>query len=119
MCPNKAGNMIDKTAPESRQPEWYAVRCLFHHVDLATYEERITLWSADSFEVALRRAEDEAVEYAQNLEQVQFAGLAQAFHLFEPPADGAEVFALMRDSALEPQAYLTRYFDTGAERQQR
>ena len=38
--------------------------------------------------------------------------------LFDAPADGAEVFLLMRMSALQPSAYLDAYFDTGEERQQ-
>ena len=45
--------------------------------------------------------------------------MAQAFHLFEPPADGAEVFSLLRDSQLGPDEYLTTYFDTGDEHQQK
>lgn len=41
---------------------WYAGRCLIR-VD-AMYEERITLWNASSFDVAIQAAETEASEYA-------------------------------------------------------
>jgi hypothetical protein len=53
------------------QPEqddrWYAVRSLFRIAGEpeSAYEERITLWRADSPEEAFDRAEAEAVEYAE------------------------------------------------------
>jgi hypothetical protein len=46
-----------------------------------------------------------------------FGGLVQAYRLFDEPGHGAEVFSLVRKSGLEPQAYLTGFFDTGQERQ--
>jgi hypothetical protein len=36
----------------------------------------------------------------------------------EPPADGAEVFSLIRESELNPAEYLDSHFDTGLEHQQ-
>ena len=104
---------------------WYAVRCIFAvgwppEAAGKIYEERITLWQASSFDEAIARAEAEAEEYASTIEESPstYLGLAQAFRLFESPADGAEVFSLMRESELAPDEYLTTYFDTGAERQQ-
>ena len=108
---------------------WYAVRCVFRATgnppwcplnlaaDESAYEERITLWRAASFEEAVERAEDEARDYAHSIDgdSLEYTGFAQAFHLFEDPADGAEVFSLIRRSALEPDAYVDRFFDTGAE----
>jgi hypothetical protein len=44
---------------------WYSVRCLFHDQDRALYEQRITLWQAESFEHAIEQAEREANEYAE------------------------------------------------------
>jgi hypothetical protein len=35
----------------------------------------------------------------------------------ESPGYGTEVFSLMRDSVLEPNAYLSTFFETGTERQ--
>ena len=45
--------------------------------------------------------------------------LAQAFHLaVEGSVDeGDEIFSLMRESTLEPSAYIDRYLDTGNEQQ--
>jgi hypothetical protein len=43
--------------------------------------------------------------------------MAQAFHLFDPPEHGAEVFSLIRETHLEPEAYLDSFFDTGRESQ--
>ncbi len=102
---------------------WYSVRCVFGSEadveDETTYEERITLWQAASAEEAIERAEEEALAYAASIEEVPvtFLGLAQCFHLFDDPRDGAEIFSLMRDSELEPDDYLDTYFDSGEERQ--
>jgi hypothetical protein len=100
---------------------WYAVRSLFRIPGEAesAYEERITLWQAASLDDALARAEAEAVEYAAFMGSEHLAGLAQAYPLADaPPRDGAEVFSLIRDSALPPKPYLDRFFTTGRERQQ-
>ncbi|MFL6106428.1 MAG: DUF4288 domain-containing protein [Marmoricola sp.] len=100
--------------------DWYAVRCVFRavvEVGQTTYEERITLWQAGSTTEAIERAEAEAEEYAAGIEggEIEYVGLAQCFHLFDEPADGAEIFSLMRDSGLEPEDYLDAFFDTGDE----
>lgn len=98
---------------------WYAVRCLFHFPwgdPPGVYEERITLWKAGSFDEAIERAENEAAEYVADGEGI-YVGLAQSFHLAvgESVSDGAEVFSLMRDSRLERDEYIDRFFSTGAE----
>ena len=81
------------------------------------FEERVTLWRAGSFEEALRYAETESREYAE-LVNGQYLRLAQAFHLSDSPeSQGAEIFSLIRRSALSPTAYLSRHFDTGLEHQ--
>jgi hypothetical protein len=110
---------------ESADRAWYAVRCVFavgYPPEAAgkTYEERITLWQARSFDEAIERAETEANEYAAAIgdSPSRYIGLAQAYQLFDAPADGAEVFSLMRQSELQPDDYLTRFFDTTSERQQ-
>jgi hypothetical protein len=95
---------------------WYSVRCILQIDD--AYEERITLWSAASFDEAIELAEAEADEYVLTLEGVRL-GLAHAFHLFDTPGSGAEIFSLARTSDLEPETYLSAHFDTGSERQLR
>jgi hypothetical protein len=97
--------------------EWYGVRCIFHHRDLRVYEERITLWEAPDGATAIARAEAEAIVYAHEHQDVDYLDIAQSFHMFAPPGDGAEAFSLMRSSELPPTEYLDRFFDTGAERQ--
>ncbi len=103
---------------------WFAVRCVFAvgwlpEVKGKTYEERITLWRAASAEEAMQRAEAEAEGYAATIEEApsKYLGLAQAYRLDDEPVDGAEIYSLMRDSALSHDRYLNRFFDTGAERQ--
>ena len=103
---------------------WYTVRCAFasdawvdEEGSYRTYEERVTLWRASSADEAIERAEADAEEYAASVSEtpVSYLGLAQCFHLFDEPVDGAEVFSLMRDSDLDPDDYVDSFFDTGAE----
>jgi hypothetical protein len=102
---------------------WFAVRCVFAtgwppQARGHTYEERVTLWKADSADEAISRAEAEAVAYAAGISDSPgtYLGLAQSYQLFEGPGDGAEVFSLMRRSELGPDDYLSTFFDTGTER---
>jgi hypothetical protein len=101
---------------------WFGVRSLFEHgpadAGVASYEERITVWRARSFDEAIELAEAEAAGYAAGLEGVTDLGLVQAYALPEPPGQGAEVFSLVRDSGLAADDYVDQFFDTGAERQQ-
>lgn len=96
---------------------WFAVRCVVRHSGLGVYEERLTLWQAENIDDAIGLAEDEARDYAQGVEPASYAGLAQAYELYGQPGHGAEIFSLMRESALPPAEYLTAFFDTGSERQ--
>ena len=103
--------------------ESYSVRCLFRwkmrpdqrvkHL----YEERIILWSAESFDQAIELAEREAATYASDGDE--FLNYSQAYALTESLAvQGVEVFSLLRESDLEPREYIETFFDTGFERQQ-
>lgn len=99
---------------------WFSVRCVFRvgpDPRDQSYEERLTLWRAESFDQAITLAEAEALGYAAEQTDTTFAGLAQAYRMFDAPEHGAEIFSLIRDSELTRQAYLTAYFDTGQERQ--
>ena len=98
---------------------WFGVRSIFRHADLAAYEERVTTWHVANFDEAIAAAEAEAATYATGLQDVEFTGLSQAFQMFDAPGPGAEVFSLMRTSDLDTASYLSRYFDTGGESQQR
>jgi hypothetical protein len=101
------------------QQDWYCVRTVlqFGRNPLITYEERLTLWAVPDFEAAVAAAESDARDYADSNPECTFIGLAQAYHLQEDPGHGAEVFSLLRDSALTADEYLATYFDTGSERQ--
>lgn len=108
--------------------DWYAVRCVIADMEnkpwgptdlLAgetAYEERITLWRASSPDEAIAQAEAEAEDYAEITES-EYIGLAQAYRLADEPGHGAEIFSLIRKSVLDPEAYLTGFFDTGGEYQ--
>ncbi len=95
---------------------WYAVRCVFRRTGYNLYEERIILVKASSYEEALDKAEKEAEEYAEALEDFMYTGYAEAFHLFdEKLKDGTEVYSTMRESELESTDYIKRFLRTGKE----
>ncbi len=108
--------------PVAEDPEvepWYAVRCVFAvKAERRTrYEERVTLWRVSSLEGAIKRAEQEAGEYAGDI-GAEYLGLAQSFHLAvenRPLESGDEVFSLIRESELPPDDYISRFLDTGTE----
>ncbi len=104
---------------ESSASGWFCVRCIFRWDAGGCYEERLTLWRAESLSDAIRLAEAEAASYAGQFEDypISYAGLAQAYALDGDPAPGAEVFSLLRDSNLERDDYLSAFFDTGQEHQ--
>jgi hypothetical protein len=98
---------------------WYAVRCVFAFGDdaITRYEERVTLWHADSFHAAVEMAEHDATEYAEVLD-AEYVGLAQVYHLAipdRPPESGDEVFSLIRRSTLGVDDYVRQFFATGEE----
>ena len=100
---------------------WTAVRCIFRSTaanGTQVYEERITLWQEADSDRAIAAAQREADTYAADVD-AEFVGLAQAYVLADIPGHGAEVFSLMRDNDLDPDAYVDRFFDTGTERQER
>jgi hypothetical protein len=104
------------------ESEWFSVRCIFRAGSnkpwgpQSAYEERITLWQAESADEAIRLAEDDARIYETQIE-VEYVGLAQSNRLPGPVEQGAEVFSLIRTSELRPADYLDRFFDTGRESQ--
>jgi hypothetical protein len=103
---------------------WYGVRCLFVHrgrkdapPGFEMYEERIVLVRASSFDEAIERAEAEAARYVEDLGDAEYLGDAEAFHVFgSEVGDLTEVFSSMRDSDLDPDAYVRTFFQTGRER---
>jgi hypothetical protein len=113
--------VVVETSP--KEEPWYAVRCVFAFGPDGdrTYEERVTIWRADSFDRAIERAELEAAEYAETLD-AEYLGFAQAFHLAvddRPLESGDEVFSLMRDSTLSANDYISAFFATGTESETR
>jgi hypothetical protein len=99
----------------------YSVRCLFcwwprrEQRAKYLYEERITLWQAESLDHAIELAEREAQAYASDGEE--FLGFAQAYALAETVAGhGVEVFSLLRESNLGSRDYIDTFFSTGTER---
>jgi hypothetical protein len=100
---------------------WFGVRCVFEldrqaraDTDPRSFEERVTIWQASGFDVAIELAEAQAVGYA-NILDAKYLGLAHAYRIEGTPMQGSEVFSLIRQSELAPGEYLTAFFDTGRE----
>lgn len=118
------GDLQVKTKSRSLPLTWFAVRCVFSHQTVTrktTYEERITVWRSSTADHAIRLAEKEARAYARSCKGekwiCRYLGFADSFDSsLDQIAHGDEVFSLMRDSRLDGQRYLDRFFDTGAVR---
>ena len=102
--------------------ESFSTRCLFEWAPREgqkkshLYEERITLWQAESIDDAIEMGEREAHAYAGD--SSTYLGLCQSYWLADPvPVTGVEVFSLLRESDLEPEAYIDTFFDNGDEHQ--
>jgi len=77
----------------------------------------MTLWQADSLDEAIEKAEKEAYAYADQLRS-EYLQIAQAYWIGpDQPAEGAELFSLLRDSDLDGDDYIDAFYDTGSERQ--
>ena len=101
--------------------ESFSVRCIFEWSPREDqtlkhlYEERITLWQAESIDQAIELAEKEASEYSD--ESCEFLGFSQGYAMYDSAQEnGIEVFSLLRESDLEPELYLNSFFDSGLER---
>jgi hypothetical protein len=94
---------------------WFSVRSVVKFDD--DFEERIVVFEGADFDAAIARAESESQEYVETLGCGEVLDLFQAYQLPDEPADGTEVFSLIRSSALDATTYLDRHFDTGTERQ--
>ena len=119
------------TQPRADGP-WYGVKTLYRSSALgppsstdAAYdskatlvEERIVLFQARGFKEAIRSAEKEARAYARGSHinpygqrvTMRYLGVCDAYHLFYPPAAGAEVFSTSEvvGSAVSSKAIIER-----------
>ena len=105
--------------------DWYGVRCVFAYGrgssarasdERIGYEERVTVWRAETFDNAIAKAEAEAEGYASDVD-AEYVGLAQAYRMADDLVEGAEVFSLIRSIDMPADEYVHRFFATGAERQ--
>jgi pyruvoyl-dependent arginine decarboxylase (PvlArgDC) len=123
---------------------WYGVRHVIKwgasdHGN--SYEERVTLWRAGSFDDAIRRAATEAAERVKMIGDGEVLDVFQAYLVTDEDGSsqaaaaetviaageqaglilegerGLEVFSLIRDSDLSAKDYVDRVFDTGTEHQ--
>lgn len=88
--------------------------------DRSMFEERITVWHAEGHDEAIGLATAEVDEYVEDISGTD-TSLYQSYEIYPLEGDfpdGAEVFSLIRESSLDPDSYLERYFSTGDEREE-
>ena len=104
--------------------EWYSAKCIFEHDGLAqgaeetVYEERVVLLRANSIDEALDLGEAEAREYADSIgnDSICYVGFISAFRANETEiTDRMEVYAMMRQTELSREAFITHYYADGYE----
>lgn len=104
--------------------KWYGARSVYEVVGRGSeengtrlFEERIVLVKANSFDGAIAEAEQEALAYAHKASGFVYLGYVNVYKLVgEEVSNKTEVYSLMRESALPPQEYIDKFFDTGLER---
>jgi hypothetical protein len=99
--------------------KWFAVQCFFVIEAGAvipergqTYEERITLWQAENADEAAAKASRAADSYAAD-NGFQRVDYVTSYEMFDAPAEGSEVWSLIRDSWLPPKEYIERFVIAG------
>jgi hypothetical protein len=103
---------------ENPEP-WYGVRLVYRLTGTSrpAYEERIIIVRANSDDDAIAKAEHYSKDYESDT--TEYIGYAMGFHIFDENGPclgpGTEVFSLIRESELDPDAYLDRFHDTGNE----
>lgn len=107
------------TTETSLSKKWFGVKTLYSFQGknltpgLNCYEERITIWQANSFEDAIEKASKEAQKYAEGTGI--YLGFCQAFEMYTEPKNGAEVYSIMREDERNIEAYIDGMYDTGKE----
>lgn len=99
---------------------WYSVRCVLEvrrgKGDRGwprRYEERVTVWLADTPQEAGAKAKAEARAYATRLgrPKLRVLHVSGAFALAGPVTDGREIFSVVRMSSDKPGKFARRYAD--------
>lgn len=99
-------------------PAWYTVRCVLvvrrgkrRRGRVRRYEERITLWNAESATQAAVRAEREARAYARSFgrPRLRLLHVGVPYRLLEALGPGVEVHSAVRTSPDKPAAFLRRH----------
>lgn len=98
---------------------WYGVRTVYRWPRQGAYEERVTIWRAQTADDAIAMADEEGDRYiAANRSKFEIQRLdnyANCYLLVREPTNGSEVYSLLRSSDMSPEEYVDRFFETGAE----
>lgn len=96
----------------TKSEPWYAVKCIFQANNKTSFEERILLVRAASFEDAELKARAEASDYLSNLPGVKLIGCVDIFHIFgNDISDCTEVYSIFYDSSLAPKKYIDKFYN--------
>lgn len=96
---------------DKKNEPWYSAKAVFRHDVANSYEERIVIIRADSFDDAHEKALVEAQEYISMLNEVSLVKIVDVFHMFdETLKDGVEVYSHMDKTDMEPAEYIAKKY---------
>lgn len=89
---------------------WYSTQSFFYRAPVSI-EERVLIWQSESFDQAIGLAEAAGAAYAEAA-GCSMLDLTNCFSLQEGASlyHGVELFSLLRDSDLDPAAYVSHHF---------
>ena len=106
--------------PRELTGPWYGAKMIVGWYRRATgerlcYEERVVLLYADDFDDAWAKAEREAEEYCRasqgNDWEMKLEAIVGVYEMIDTKlSQNMEVFSICRESDLEPQAFLNRFY---------
>jgi hypothetical protein len=100
---------------------WFGVKTILIHLHesdstLRVYEESVLLVKADNFDDAIASAE-RIVRKNCSVLSCEDSGFYNAFEITDDKlSNGVEVYSIMRESKIEIDKYLDKFYDTGFER---
>jgi hypothetical protein len=73
------------------------------------YNEQLTMWIADSPEQACDLARSQTADYCRDVHE-ELLDYQEVWQMFDYLRQGGEVFTSLRESSLDPDDYVSRYF---------
>jgi hypothetical protein len=95
------------------QVSYYSVKTLLKNNVANTFEERILLYKVADFSEAINMAIKDSKNYLKNMENVDFLGIIDAFHIFDNSlSNGSEIYShIYHSSKYKTNDFINIHFD--------